>query len=829
MCWVLDNAFSIHTVTASLLHDKYLYVGNDDFCIRVWNTYSSNLHRVLKGHTSSITGFAYAEKYKILFSVGIDGNLLLWRNFKCIYKYTYYKPPINRFPAAIYSVYFSNDLDIIVLGLDSEIATFDLLTKIINIVSDNTDQCPFEFRQRCKMHSDRIHLLAGGRRWIYTASFDRTVCSATLLDITINKQISKHQTAVSTMSFDTLIQNLIVGDTSGVIRTFSADGMSLGPIAEGLEGSVTSLFYDQSLRLLWFVLSNGTINLIDIAHNNSFLGDHFQIFKDLPHAGSDSTSFERVLGNEQNNRVCAIVNHKYVYAWKWSEFTYCFKLNMPNKPVTKLFAFYYIDDESVYSNKKQSSRRPIERIPKNAKINSSLVNSGLNVFIGGSKVISSRPVSEFLYKNDDIFTEGGCSALDFIFSESSIFIGYNTGKVTLVSLATPLILMEEHGNDMTITSVVSLQSYAFSIADDLSMIMWNVHGVLELIKKRDRIHDNHITCAASCENRNIFITCDEAGFCRLWRIEEEKISARTSRSYSSRTSNTTNRSSNSRTNYPSATVKEDFLLDHSAFGAISHVSYSKSSDYWIFASQDGYIRAWPASQPLDPPCFVFMVLPCRVTALCAGLNSDVYFATEDKTIRLVSMKTNPPEELGVYKGHTDIITQIFVPPSYGAKRWVSLQWNGEVFFWSFREIDVARANTNSNLNFAKMQRLKSNLMNNYDDFIEETSRLPMLNKEKEKERERSASAQGRSTQSYSLPQSASAEKEKPISFYDKARKTLLLKRRDEERQLKSMKKSHTWKMLVSMSQQLENAMNIGEAEKKRKQGLSFASPPKKLL
>ena len=105
----------------------------------------------------------------------------------------------------------------------------------------------------------------------------------------------------------------------------------------------------------------------------------------------------------------------------------------------------------------------------------------------------------------------------------------------------------------------------------------------------------------------------------------------------------------------------------------------------------------------------------------------------------------------------------------------------------------------------------------------------MLNKEKEKER--ALSAQGKSAQTYSMPQSAAAEKEKPISFYDKTRKTLLLKRRDEERQLKLMKKSHTWKMLVSMSQQLENAMNIGEAEKRRKlqqqqqPQLSFSTSP----
>lgn len=827
MCWVLDNAFSIHPITASFFHDQCLYVGNDDFCIRIWNTLNSNLHRVLQGHTSTITGFAYADKYNLLFSVGIDGNLLLWRNYKCIYKYTHFKPPNNRFPAAIYSIYFSNDLDIIVLGLDSEIATFELSSKMIDVCSDDSDICPFTLRQTCKMHSDRIHLLAGGRRWIYTASFDRTVCSATLLDITIKKQISKHQTAVSTMSFDTLTQNLIVGDTSGVIRTFSADGMSLGPVAEGLEGSVTSLFYDQSLRLLWFVLSNGTIDIIDISHSNSFLGDHFQIFKDLPHAGSDSTSFERVLGNGFNNRVCALVNHKYIYTWKWSEFTYCFKLDMPNKPVTKIFAFNYIDEEQFFPTKKHQSRRTMELNTYNAKINSSLVNPGLNLFIGGSKVIASRPLSEFLYKNDDIFTDGGCSALDFIFAESSIFIGYKTGKVTLVSLASPLILMEEHGNDVSITSIVSLQSFAFTIADDMSMIMWNTHEVLELIKKRDRIHDHYITCAAACDNRNLFITCDEAGFCRLWHIEDERLSSRTNSTYSTHASSSTSRSSGSKSMAPAVTVKEELLLDHSAYGAISHVCYSKCSDFWIFATQDGYIRAYSVSQPLTAPTFSYMVLPCHVTALAAGLNSDVYFATEDKVIRLISMNTDPPEELGIYNGHTDIITQIFIPPSYSAKRWVSLQWNGEVYFWSFRSYDVSRATSNLNLH-TKSKRItdKSGKWND----LEESSRLPLLYKKSGKDsqnKSRSTSAPLGITAQTSMPSSAAAEKEKPISFYDKARKTLLLKRRDEERQMKIKKKSHTWKMLVSMSQQMENAMNIYEAEKLKKQNIPCSTPTKK--
>ncbi|OHS93292.1 hypothetical protein TRFO_11909 [Tritrichomonas foetus] len=749
MCWVLENAFSIHTVTASLLHDIYLYVGNDDYAIRVWNTATSSLHNVLQGHTSVITGLAYSTKYDLLFSVGIDGNLCAWHGRACVYKYTHYKPPGNRFPAAIYSIYFSNDLDIVVIGLDSEVATFELSTKMIDVLVDNANKSPFIFRQSCKMHSDRVHYVIGGGRRIYTASYDRTVSSATILDISINKQISRHQTAVSTMIFDNMTQNLIVGDNSGIIRTFSADGLSLGPLAEGLEGSVTSLFYDQSLRLLWFVLSNGTISLMDPIHNNANLAEHFQIFKNLPLAGSDTTHFEKIMGNSDRTKICALVNHKYIYCWKWSELTYSFKLEMPNKPIQRLFAFNYTDEDIFSYQKRRSSSRRItnqENLPSYAKINSSLVNHGLNLFAAGSKIIASRPISEFLYTNDDIYVDSGSTAIDFNYQESEVIIGYNDGRVTIVSLASPRIYNDTHASDVSITNIISIGSVSITIADDMSLVLWDVHDRLEVISKRDRIHDNAVTCSAVCEKRRIFITCDDSGFGRVWHLNEENQ------------------------------IKEEMLIDHSSFGPISHVCYSKSADSWIFAAQDGFIRVWPVDQPLSSPSFNFNVMPCHVTAMAAGNNNDIYIATEDKTIRLMSLRH--AQELGVYIGHSDLITQIIVPPV--GKRWVSLQWNGEVYFWVFKTKEKPKA---------------------IDDKVDrDISKLPQLSKRPEPQRSKSA-----------------AEKEKPISFYDKARKTLLLKRREEERQLKQKKKSHTWKMLVAMTQQIENAMDTFEAEKKAKE------------
>lgn len=822
MCWVLDNAFPIYNVTASFLHDKYLYVGNDDFCIRIFNTLNASLHRVLKGHTSIITGFAYSNKYDLLFSVGIDGNIITWLGNSLIYKYTYLKPPLNRFPASIYSIYYCDDLDVIVIGLDGEIATFELST--VDFVVDNTKECPFKLRQLCRLHSDRVHLISGGKRRIFTASFDRTINSATIIDVSINKQISKHQTAVSTMFYDDIHQNLIVGDNSGIIRTFSADGLSLGPIAEGLDGSVTSLYFDKSLHLLWFVLSTGAINVIDMAHNNQFLGDHFQIFKNLPHPGSDKVHFECVLGNGRNTRICSLVNKKYAFTWKWSEFAYSFKLDMPNKPVTKLFAFNYDIFEHFFAPKKRPSSKSLTmELNNHPRINSSLVNSGLNLFVGGSKVIASRPISEFVYTNSDVFQQSNCTAIDFIYAESAIIMGYKSGGIVIVSLATPNIYMEEHLPNIPVTIIVSIQSFAITIGDDMSMALWDAHENLEIINRRERIHDDYVTCAAVCEERRVFITCDEAGFCRIWSIDDENKTGRR-RSSVIRVNDEKDQTANTiqSTRMPLLQVVEDMLIDHSSYGAISHVSYSKSSDCWIFASQDGYVRAWPILTPTGNPIFSFCVLPCHVTAMAAGLRQDVYIATDDKTIRSMQIKKGMPIELGVYTGHTDIITQICVPPSYSAKRWVSLQWNGEVYFWGFRACDMSSTPPSN---------VTSNMVTRRDKKPERVS-LPQLNTTT---REQPVPIRSSSTKANlaKIPSrvnqqtsttSLSVEKEKPISFYDKARKTLLLKRREEERQLKMMKKSHTWRMLSSMAQQMETAMDIYEAEKKK----SREKTPKKV-
>jgi hypothetical protein len=66
------------------------------------------------------------------------------------------------------------------------------------------------------------------------------------------------------------------------------------------------------------------------------------------------------------------------------------------------------------------------------------------------------------------------------------------------------------------------------------------------------------------------------------------------------------------------------------------------------------------------------------------------------------------------------------------------------------------------------------------------------------------------------PTSTSGE-EPLISLYEKGRKTLLLKRREGERELKKMKASLNWKKVVTVHQVVVSVVEEEDNERKRSQ------------
>jgi WD40 repeat protein len=745
MCWVLDTAFSIHSVSASYFYDRYLYVGNEDFCIRVWNTETGLLYRKLVGHTGLITGFAFSPRYETLFSCGIDGSLITWSGSNMIYKYTHYRPPQNRFPSSMYSIFFNPDSEVIVIGLDCEMATFELSSTFFSQLVPNSTICPFQLRQIEKIHTDRVNNIIGNRRRIFSSAFDRVLCSSQLLDISISKPISRFQTAASCMIFDEMTLNLLVGDHSGVIRAFSADNLSLGPLIELPATAIVSMFYDSCLRLLWFVLSDGTVNLVDTSHPDTFVTEHFPMFKNLPLAGADTTYYEKILGNGLNTRVLAIVNHKYVYTWKWSDTGCCMRISLANNPVNCVLLYNYWVEESQRSKKLRpggstSSMAP-QVPPPGRRPNSSLVAPGMNIFSAGPTTIACRPLSEFTYTSDDLVREPDVIAMDFSFAEAALICGCRSGKVRMISFGLPKSWTEMHADDLPVTHILCFENMAMSLGADWTMCLWELSQEgLEVVQRRDRAHDCEMTAVCFCESKRLIMTCDVRGFCRIWAVHEKS-------------------------------VKENLLLDHSSYGAITHAVCSQTAGLWMCASTDHYVRGWSVQSPLVAPSFQFCVSPCNVTAMAPGLDNDVYLATDDRTIRLINVRRS--DERGLFLGHTQLIRQICVSPT--ASKFISLQWDGQLYFWLAappEQVASVAAGGSSG-----------------------TARLPRLQK------------------SDALRPTSTTGEEPLISLYEKGRKTLLLKRREGERQLKKMKSSLAWRKMTAIQDSVLELMDDAKRKK----------------
>lgn len=768
MSWVLDSAFSIHNTTASLQYDKYLYVGNEDFEIRVWNTQTSTLFRKLppdrlkqSGHTGKITGFAYSSRYDLLFSCGYDGSIITWHGTTMVHRYQHFKNKSKHVqtPSPIYSIYFNEENEILVIGLDGEIVTFELSPTIMSQLVANGDSCPFTLRQTARIHHDIIHKLAGFQRRLFSCSYDHTVATTQLMDLTVSKTVAKLPTTPSALYAEMSQQSFVVGDLTGSIKIYSVEGLYLGSVAENLAGGVHSIYMDNAMQLIWVASKDGNIHIIDQHHQNYDISENFQMFKDLPVAGSSKANFEVILGDGLNTRVTAIVNHKYVYSWKWSNSAYLFRYKMRDKGVSAFSGFIFSDDmipSPVTTNKKRTVS--VQTITTK-RLNNSMVALGLNVFVGGSSIFALRQASSYLYQSDILLSVADASCFEFCYPELCLLAGFKNGNLMSICLSEIRNITAVHTENARISIILVHNSKAITFAgDELSMAYWDCQDKLEKILQRERIHDNPITAAVIIKNTSEMYTCDTKGFMRQWQVSKNDI-------------------------------KEVLLIDHSQFGSISFCVLSQMEDMIICSSSDGYIRGWHTSNVLGAATFVFSTSPCYVTALAPAAFNTILIASDDKTIRLISLNTR--EEKAIFVGHNDLIVGIYSTPR--SDRWVSIQWDGELFFWS--QVKPAESGT-----------VSSTVRETATPMV--TSRLPKLYTGRSAEQIAQNALQ---QQQAMLSQSQNSEQ--IISIYEKNRKALLLKRRDQERQARAERRTPQYHQILQLTNIVQKVIKDYETEK----------------
>jgi hypothetical protein len=166
--------------------------------------------------------------------------------------------------------------------------------------------------------------------------------------------------------------------------------VSLGPLLELRSIGIVSLFYEWCVKLLWFVVSDGTVNLTDNAHAERSVTEYIRMFKSLPLAGADTTVYEKILGNGLNTRLLAIVSDKYVRRWKCCPTGCCLQVQLPNDPVSCVHLFHDLGEGVMVRQKRVGSpiQQEIPLVPPRttrAKVGSSFVAPGLHIPSGAGR------------------------------------------------------------------------------------------------------------------------------------------------------------------------------------------------------------------------------------------------------------------------------------------------------------------------------------------------------------------------------------------------------------------------------------------------------------
>lgn len=502
---------------------------------------------------------------------------------------------------------------------------FELFPNLQEKIYGMVNQPCFQRTQSKEIHSDRITNIEIFDKKIFSASFDRSISLTQIEDLTTTTKVYHGANSVSSFVFDDQEQNLYTGDPTGTIRIFGADGCAIGKVGGLYAPAILAIYVDQVLKLLWVVLSDGTLNLIDPTFQGGPVTKYFSFFDDLPFAGGVSNRYDYVFGNHIHNHILTVVNKKYVFAFQWSEHIFSLKYTPAEIIPKKLASLTY---------------------ESGSKVRLSHFEPGFNIFISGNNTNYLRPLRPFIYEEVPLIQEKNSTCIEYFDSQYTLFIGYIDGLIIRFILNQKKVEKDYHPTGHSIVSFLFTDNNLLAICKDMSISFWNLKSELKMMNIRYRVHDHEIVGAAINGEQNLFFTADKKGFCRMWEIVDWNF-----------------------------TLKE--IIDLSSNTGINAVVFSETPSMWIIACANGFIYGLKTKTPNDPPIFNFSCRPCFITTISIGLDHDLFVATNDFTIRLIDLELG--QEISIFRGHTNLISDVNV--SKGSDRWCSVQYDGVVYFW----------------------------------------------------------------------------------------------------------------------------------------------------
>lgn len=697
MSWILKQVLPVHQFDVYTIKGSELFVGNDDHAIRHWNLETRNVVSVLKGHKGKITCLEYSEDWKALFSTSIDGRLLVWFGGKLIGEYVNRERRSDCFGVPLFSVLFYPRKDELFVGSTGEILVFKIEWEFIEKSHGKFEVQKFNPVTRIKIHSESIHkmLIAGDK--LISVSRDRTIGSTRLDQVSVNKTISlKQNQAISAITYDHVNEILWVGSIDGRLHTMTPDGLILQSESVGNEQAIVSVAVENAVGLIWTVLANGQLRLLDEQNMTIDLSRYFSVLEEKPIIGVDHQKCFAVQYDRRRKIMYGFFNDHYVFQYKYDESAakMTFHVSAPMRAVS-------------FMEHKETAPEPEKKLHKRPAITPVVQRSAHGALRDGTYILTGCEALEIMcHTNRYQFAsmqslKADATITALAHSPTFIVYGDDAGYVYVVKLSTMQVVKSNLSVKSAITSLHLTRRYIVITTLGGSWHLYTTEWFPEPpdeVSARDMAHNGAINCSAFNPETGVMVTAGSDGMAKTWLVADKPAGMSAKNSQKNMLFLTAN----------SSTMTESNVVDMRKWGEVTFICWALQADRWVTSHSDGQIRVW-TTDVLNCQCLVTIPCSvCRVTALAVDDPDVILAALDDKTVRCFSMEHG--ELLRTMSGHKSTICSVGCGPAF--PYYVTGSWDKTVKIWTKVDPAEQRLRPVSSISSVRRERDMSQLRRN---------------------------------------------------------------------------------------------------------------------
>jgi len=287
---------------------REIYTGAEDGSMRIWELDSGKLLYNFNEHVGFVTQLLYCKELKVLFSVSIDGQIIVWGpTNKPIQKISTREP--------IYCVEYNSRRQQLLCGYKARVRAFHVYSPEEGHTSEVVERRAIS----CCEHTDIVSCIITCEGRFYSAGYDRKIV---IYDTPHHGKIrlkvvhtvnNAHDAAISCMIYGKNSDNswIITGSFDRTVKLWSLDGNLLQNF-DGFSNTITSICYVPPTQTLWLTAHSpapiiwdpkGGINVSEFVTTSlpSFIGHIRKLFY-VP----------------EGNHIFGTTNNRSILIWKYN-------------------------------------------------------------------------------------------------------------------------------------------------------------------------------------------------------------------------------------------------------------------------------------------------------------------------------------------------------------------------------------------------------------------------------------------------------------------------------------------------------------------------------